>query len=94
MADWRQLSLDAILADGVIDTTEVKILKKHLYADGKIILADQDGTLALCKVSPEKFEVLSKAPVLESIAWTPPTLVGTRLYVRDRKTIEAFDLAR
>jgi hypothetical protein len=64
-----------------------------LYADGKIILA-QDGTLALCKVSPEKFEVLSKAPVLESIAWTPPTLVGTRLYVRDRKTIEAFDLAR
>ena len=65
-----------------------------LYADGKIILADQDGTLALCRVSPEKFEVLSKAAVLESIAWTPPTLVGTRLYVRDRKTIEAFDLAR
>jgi outer membrane protein assembly factor BamB len=65
-----------------------------LYADGKIILADQDGTLALCKVSPEKFEVLSKASVLESIAWTPPTLVGTRLYLRDRKTIEAFDLAR
>lgn len=65
-----------------------------LYADGKVILADQDGTLALCKVSPEKFEVLSKASVLESIAWTPPTLVGTRLYVRDRKSIEAFDLAR
>ncbi len=65
-----------------------------LYADGKIILADQDGTLALCKVSPAKFEVLSKASVLESIAWTPPTLVGTRLYVRDRKTIEAFDLGR
>ena len=65
-----------------------------LYADGKIILADQDGMLALCRVSPQKFEVLSKASVLESIAWTPPTLVGTRLYVRDRKTIEAFDLAR
>jgi hypothetical protein len=64
-----------------------------LYADGKIILADQDGTLALCRVSPQKFEVLSKASVLESIAWTPPTLAGTRLYVRDRKTIEAFDLA-
>lgn len=65
-----------------------------LYADGKIILADQDGTLALCKVSPEKLEVLSKASVLQSIAWTPPTLVGTRLYVRDRRTIAAFDLAR
>jgi len=65
-----------------------------LYADGKFILADQDGTLALCKANPEKFEVLSKASVLQSIAWTPPTLVGSRLYVRDRKTIEAFDLAR
>ena len=64
-----------------------------LYADGKIILADQDGTLALCKASPQKFEVLSRASVLESIAWTPPTLAGTRLYLRDRKTIEAFDLA-
>jgi outer membrane protein assembly factor BamB len=65
-----------------------------LYADGKIILADQDGTLALCKVSPQKFEVLSKAQVLESIAWTPPTLVGAHLYIRDRKTIQAFDLSR
>jgi len=65
-----------------------------LYADGKIILADQDGTLALCRVTPQKFAVLSKASVLESIAWTPPTLAGTRLYLRDRKTIEAFDLAR
>ena len=64
-----------------------------IYADGKIILADADGTLALCRVTPEKFEVLSKASVLESIAWTPPTLVGTHLYVRDRKTVEAFDLA-
>lgn len=65
-----------------------------VYADGKIILADQDGTLALCKASPQKFEVLSKASVLQSIAWTPPTLAGTRLYLRDRKTIVAFDLAR
>ena len=65
-----------------------------LWADGKIILADQDGMLALCRATPEKFEVLSKVQALESIAWTPPTLVGTRLYVRDRKTIQAFDLGR
>ena len=65
-----------------------------LFADGKFILADEDGTLALCKASPEKFEALAKAPVLESIAWTPPTLVGTRLYLRDRRTIAAFELGR
>lgn len=65
-----------------------------LWADGKLILADQDGTLALCRATPQKFEVLSKASVLQSIAWTPPTLVGTHLYLRDRKTIAAYDLAR
>ena len=65
-----------------------------LWADGKVILADEDGTLALCRISPEKFEVLSKAPMLENIAWTPPTLVGTRLYLRDRKTIMALELGK
>ena len=39
MADWRKVALSAFLADGVIDDTEVKILKKELWADGKI---DQD----------------------------------------------------
>jgi outer membrane protein assembly factor BamB len=65
-----------------------------LAADGKLILADADGTLALARATPEKFQVLASAPVLESIAWTPPTLAGTRLYVRDRKTIAAFELGR
>ncbi|HLN02833.1 MAG TPA: PQQ-binding-like beta-propeller repeat protein [Bryobacteraceae bacterium] len=83
------------LKTGTIKWRERGFAKAQLvYADGKIILADADGTLALCRVSPQKFEVLSKASVLESIAWTPPTLVGTRLYLRDRKTVEAFDLAR
>jgi outer membrane protein assembly factor BamB len=65
-----------------------------LWADGKLILADEDGTLALCRATPEKFEVLSKFQVLENIAWTPPTLAGTRLYLRDRKTIMALDLGK
>jgi outer membrane protein assembly factor BamB len=65
-----------------------------LWADGKLILSDQDGTLALCRATPQKFEVLSKASVMQSISWTPPTLVGTRLYLRDRHTIAAFDLGR
>jgi outer membrane protein assembly factor BamB len=63
-----------------------------LWADGKLILADEDGTLALCRVSPQKFEVLSKISLLQNIAWTPPTLLGTHLYLRDRKTLMALDL--
>lgn len=65
-----------------------------LWADGKLILADEDGTLALCRATPEKFEVLSKFSELPNIAWTPPTVVGTRLYLRDRKTIMALDLGK
>ncbi len=63
-----------------------------LWADGKIILADEDGMLALCRASPQKFEVLSKVSLLRNIAWTPPTLAGTHLYLRDRRDIIALDL--
>ena len=43
-------------------------------------------------VSPDGLKVLAKAPVLQSNAWTAPSLSGTRLYVRDRKSILALDL--
>jgi uncharacterized membrane protein YebE (DUF533 family) len=36
MADWRKLAVAALLADGKIDDTEVKVLKKELWEDGKI----------------------------------------------------------
>jgi outer membrane protein assembly factor BamB len=63
-----------------------------VYADGKLILLDEDGQLALVRVSPQGMNVMAKAAVLESIAWTPPTLVDTNLYLRDRKMIVALDL--
>ena len=64
-----------------------------LYADGKLILLDEDGTLGLATISPQGLKVLARSSVLTNLAWTPPTLAGTKLYVRDRKTIAAFDLA-
>lgn len=64
-----------------------------LYADGKIIVLDEDGVLGLATVSPHGLKVLARANVLQHLAWTPPTLVGTTLYVRDRQTISAFDLS-
>jgi len=63
-----------------------------LYADGKLVILDEDGTLGLATTAPDGLKVLAKASILQNLAWTPPTLVGTHLYVRDRKTIEAFDL--
>jgi hypothetical protein len=43
-------------------------------------------------MTPAGMKVYAKAEVLNSIAWTVPTLVGTRLYLRDRKTIMALEL--
>ncbi len=63
-----------------------------VYADNKLILLDENGQLALARVSPEKLEVLSKHQLTEKVSWTVPTLVGSTLYVRDTKSIMALDL--
>jgi hypothetical protein len=63
-----------------------------LYADGKFIILDEDGQLGLASMSPTGMTVLAKAPALQNISWTPPTLVGTTLYARDRRSVMAFDL--
>lgn len=64
-----------------------------LYADGKLIILDEEGHLALATATPEGLELHSKARVLERIAWTVPTLVGSRLYLRDHRTIMCLDLS-
>ena len=63
-----------------------------LLADRKLIVLDEEGTLGLVTVSPQGAQVLAKASVLRSKSWTPPTLVGTRLFLRDRATVLALDL--
>ena len=63
-----------------------------LFADNKLILLDEDGALGLATVSSQGLKVLARADVLTHLAWTPPTLAGTTLYVRDRRNIAAFRL--
>jgi outer membrane protein assembly factor BamB len=63
-----------------------------LVADHKAILLDEDGLLALATLSPDGCKVLSKAQLLDKLSWTAPALAGTKLYVRDKKEIAAFDL--
>ena len=63
-----------------------------LLAAGKVIVLDEDGRLALATLTPEGMTVHSEAQILTKLAWTVPTLVGSRLYVRDRATIAAYDV--
>jgi outer membrane protein assembly factor BamB len=93
--DFGPAFISAIdMKSGTIAWQDRNFARAHLlYADGKLIILDEDGTLGLATVSPQGLKVLAKANVLTNLAWTPPTLVGTTLYVRDRHTIAAFDLS-
>jgi len=63
-----------------------------VFADGRFVILDEDGHLALAMPTPEGLKIQAKVELLTNNAWTVPTLVGTTLYVRDRKTIMALDL--
>lgn len=65
-----------------------------LYADGKLIFLDKQGKLVLAKVSPEGLELLGNIQMTEHVSWTLPTLVSTKLYLRDRKNIMAIELGK
>jgi hypothetical protein len=58
----------------------------------RILVLDEDGTLGLIRASRTGMEVLARADHLDSLAWTPPTLVGTTLYARDRQVILRVEL--
>ncbi|HLK61923.1 MAG TPA: PQQ-binding-like beta-propeller repeat protein [Bryobacteraceae bacterium] len=63
-----------------------------VWADQKLITLDGDGNLMIAHPSPQAFVVSAKAELMTSISWSPPTLVGTRLYMRDRRNMMAVDL--
>jgi len=63
-----------------------------IYADGKFIILDEDGDLALATASPAGLKFHSRVPLLKNNAWTVPTLIGTKLYIRDRKNMMALEL--
>jgi outer membrane protein assembly factor BamB len=84
-----------------LDATTGKVLWRKrgfskatfVYGDGKLIVLDEDGNLALTTPGREKIKIHSKVEMCKRIAWTAPTLVGTKLYLRDRKQIMALDLS-
>ena len=61
-------------------------------AEGRLIILDEDGNLVLATPTPEGLKVHSRTELLKNNSWTVPTLAGTRLYVRDRKSILALEL--
>ena len=58
----------------------------------KTIIMDEDGDLALARLTPAGASILAQARIFDTTSWTVPTLVGTTLYARDREKIVALNL--
>ena len=63
-----------------------------LQAGDKTIVLNEDGDLALAKLTATGAEILARAKVFDTVSWTAPSLVGTTLYARDREKIVALNL--
>ena len=63
-----------------------------LQAGDKTIIMDEDGDLALARLTPKGATILAQAKIFDTTSWTAPTLVGTTLYARDREKIVALNL--
>ncbi|MBI3404534.1 MAG: PQQ-like beta-propeller repeat protein [Acidobacteria bacterium] len=63
-----------------------------LFADGHLIVLDEDGNLALATPTAEGLQIESKFQALQTKSWTVPTLIGQTLFLRDRKTIQALSM--
>ncbi len=82
-----------------IDVTNGKILwrergfrtSNYLAIGERIILLDENGMLAIAKPTQNSFNVIQKQKVLNAPkAWTVPTMVGNKLFIRDQKEIAQF----
>ena len=58
----------------------------------RLIILDEDGNLSLATPGAEGLAINGRAQVFTGRAWTVPTLVGTKLFLRDRKEIVALEL--
>jgi outer membrane protein assembly factor BamB len=72
---------------------ERSLARSHMvYAGGRLVIVDEDGEIALATPSETGLDIHARTQVLKENAWTPPTLVGSRLYLRDRQSVMALEL--
>jgi outer membrane protein assembly factor BamB len=81
------------ISTGEIVWQERALKMTLLGVNGKAIVVDEDGKLYLIRLAPEGMKILAESQQLASPAWTPPTLSGSRLFLRDTKSIMALELA-
>ena len=56
-----------------------------IAADGKLIVLTDRGELVIVKATPEKYEELARAKVMEGQCWISPVLANGRIYCRNHE---------
>lgn len=98
MANWRQLAMSALLADGGIDEREVAVLRKQFFADRRIDRAEMEFLLEARKKASsaapsfEKllFEALRSVILADGVI-TPEKTEWIRQYVYADGKIDAAE---
>ncbi len=60
----------------------------------RLIILDEDGKLTLAAPNDTGLTIQAQAQLFNGRSWTVPTLLGTRLFARDRKEILGVELGR
>ncbi|HUE85701.1 MAG TPA: PQQ-binding-like beta-propeller repeat protein, partial [Vicinamibacterales bacterium] len=85
-------AVDATTGDVLWQTRDLK-RSNFVVSGSRLVMRDEDGALVLASVSRTGITEHARASVFAEGAPSPPTLVGTTLYARDRERIAAFSLA-
>jgi len=86
-------TLEIATGEVVSRSREIALSSILVLGDKQLLLLDEDGMLMLAEPSEKGVAVKARVQVLDNVAWTPPSLDGSRLYLRDRKNLVALDLA-
>jgi outer membrane protein assembly factor BamB len=56
------------------------------------LILDEEGDLAIATPTPQGLTIHSRAHVMDRVVFTPPTLAGKRIFIRNLAGIKALDL--
>lgn len=63
-----------------------------VMAESRLFLLTEKGEWIIAPASPDKFEPISRVPLLDDRCWTAPTLYRGRVYARNLDRIACFSL--
>ncbi|HUG54607.1 MAG TPA: PQQ-binding-like beta-propeller repeat protein [Vicinamibacteria bacterium] len=92
--DFGPVPLTAVeVGTGRIAWRDRSFARSNLVKLGeRVLLLDEDGVLGVVTLAPQGLTVHSRHRLVDDLAWTPPSVVGERLYLRTARELLAVEL--